>query len=563
MDDLSAAEIIMSVDSDMTDSEFDDALDLGNDTDEDDESSDDDSTSQPPTGQQNVWLPATRQPPFNTFLGSQGPTNVVDVNNEESPLDYFRLIFTDELLEKVVEETNRYASQYLSANPLSPSARAKLWKNVDKDELMVFLGLVMLTGIFQKKGRFDSYWSKNKLICTPFFNECMPRNRFQIITSFLHFNDNARLPENTEDKLYKVRPVYDVIVNRWRDLYNLGEHISIDEGMLKWRGRLGFRVYNKDKPIKYGIKSYILADSSSHYCWNLSMYHRVQNTLKETVATLLTPKCHFLWHSLYMDNYYNSVAMSELLLTFNIHTVGTLRSNRGEPKEIRAPARLGRGDVIARDNGKVVVLAWKDKRIVKAISTKHDAAVSTVTRRKPRGGGEMEEIEKPNCIVDYNKHMSGVDLLDQMIAYYPCTRRTLKWTKKVFFYLMEISVHNSFILYKEKSTTKSFKTLYKFSMELISQLCLRPNEQSSDDDDAGAPPSKAPRCDPEDRLRGGFKRHEIALFPATEKKKCPQRGCRVCLKHGNRKDTRYYCLHCGVPLCIIPCFKLYHSVANY
>ena len=200
---------------------------------------------------------------------------------------------------------------------------------------------------------------------------------------------------------------------------------------------------------------------------------------------------------------------------------------------------------------------------MKAISTKHDAAVSTVTRRKPRGGGEMEEIEKPNCIVDYNKHMSGVDLLDQIIAYYPCTRRTLKWTKKVFFYLMEISVHNSFILYKEKSTTKSFKTLYKFSMELISQLCLRPNEQSSDDDDAGAPPSKAPRCDPEDRLRGGFKRHEIALFPATEKKKCPQRGCRVCLKHGNRKDTRYYCLHCGVPLCIIPCFKLYHSVANY
>ena len=153
MDDLSAAEIIMSVDSDMTDSEFDDALDLGNDTDEDDESSDDDSTSQPPTGQQNVWLPATKQPPFNTFLGSQGPTNVVDVNNEESPLDYFRLIFTDELLEKVVEETNRYASQYLSANPLSPSAQAKLWKNVDKDELMVFLGLVNADWYCSKKGQ--------------------------------------------------------------------------------------------------------------------------------------------------------------------------------------------------------------------------------------------------------------------------------------------------------------------------------------------------------------------------------------------------------------------------
>ena len=40
----------------------------------------------------------------------------------------------------------------------------------------------------------------------------------------------------------------------------LGEHIDIDEGMLKWRGRLSFRVYNKEKPTKYGIKGFILAD---------------------------------------------------------------------------------------------------------------------------------------------------------------------------------------------------------------------------------------------------------------------------------------------------------------
>ena len=28
----------------------------------------------------------------------------------------------------------------------------------------------------------------------------------------------------------------------------------------------------------------------------------------------------------------------------------------------------------------------------------------------------MEEVKKPDCIVNYNQHMSGVDLLDQMIA---------------------------------------------------------------------------------------------------------------------------------------------------
>jgi len=79
------------------------------------------------------------------------------------------------------------------------------------------------------------------------------------------------------------------------------------------------------------------------------------------------------------------------------------------------------GDIVARDNGKVLVLAWKDKWVVKAISTKHDASTTTVTRIKKRGGGVVEEVSKSTCIVDYNKHMSGVDGLDQMISYYPST----------------------------------------------------------------------------------------------------------------------------------------------
>jgi len=117
------------------------------------------------------------------------------------------------------------------------------------------------------------------------------------------------MPASREDKLYKVPSVYNLIVERWRSLYNLGEFISIDEGMLKWRGKLSFRVYSKDKPIKCGIKSYILADSHSRYCWNIAMYHGVSKPLIETVTGLLTPQCMSRWHTLYMDNFYNSVAI--------------------------------------------------------------------------------------------------------------------------------------------------------------------------------------------------------------------------------------------------------------
>ena len=61
-----------------------------------------------------------------------------------------------------------------------------------------------------------------------------------------------------------------------------------------------------------------------------------------------------------MDNFYNSVDMSEALLAQGVHTVGTLRNNRGEPLAIRNPQRMQRHEVIAMDNGKVMVLAWKE-----------------------------------------------------------------------------------------------------------------------------------------------------------------------------------------------------------
>ena len=110
-------------------------------------------------------------------------------------------------------------------------------------------------------------------------------------------------------------------------LYNPGEQILIDEGMLKWRGRLSFRVYNKDKPTKYSIKAYILADSNSGYCWNMDIYHGQGKSLRDTVTGLLADTCLRSRRSLYMGNFYNSVELSEELLADEVHTVGTLRSH--------------------------------------------------------------------------------------------------------------------------------------------------------------------------------------------------------------------------------------------
>jgi len=266
-------------------------------------------------------------------------------------------------------------------------------------------------------------------------------------------------------------------------------------------------------------------------------------------------------NSLHMSNYCNSVALSEYLLANQVHTVGALNADRGEPPVVRNPVRMNTGDVVSRDNGKVLVLAWKNKRIVKAITTKHDASVTFVSRRKRKGGGQLEWVSKPVCIVDYNRYVSGVNLMDQMIAYYPFTRKSTKWTKKVFFYLLEISIHNAYVLYTTKCNMLKHDTLLSFTLEIVGDLCRsrRKSQRQSADDDGEAFGTSRPRgTDPPERLRGGFLRHELTAIPPTAKKTNPQKRCRACWRSGVRKGTRYYCIACDVPLCCVPCYRNYH-----
>ena len=60
------------------------------------------------------------------------------------------------------------------------------------------------------------------------------------------------------------------------------QHISIDEGTVPFKGNIHFRVYNPNKPDKYGIKTFKLSDSTNGYCCSFDIY--VGETGNQTVS---------------------------------------------------------------------------------------------------------------------------------------------------------------------------------------------------------------------------------------------------------------------------------------
>ncbi|KAL8561279.1 hypothetical protein ACOMHN_047134 [Nucella lapillus] len=111
-------------------------------------------------------------------------------------------------------QSNLYAYQLLSGvTELSQYTRLKEAKDdITVPEMMAYVALQIAMGLCCKP-EIEDYWRTYWLSKLP-FGTVMSRNRYELITRFLHFNDNSQLvPRGQEgyDPLFKVRRLLDIV----------------------------------------------------------------------------------------------------------------------------------------------------------------------------------------------------------------------------------------------------------------------------------------------------------------------------------------------------------------
>ena len=131
------------------------------------------------------------------------------------------------------------------------------------EEMRKFLALHLLTRIIPKP-EISQYWSTDPLLVTLIFNNIMSRNCYQAILEFLHFNDSAfcDAADPGRERLFNVRALIEHLVKRFKEVYIPSREISIDEELMLWKGRLGFKQYIPNKRCRFGIKYVSLCETS-------------------------------------------------------------------------------------------------------------------------------------------------------------------------------------------------------------------------------------------------------------------------------------------------------------
>ncbi|KXJ06058.1 PiggyBac transposable element-derived protein 4 [Exaiptasia diaphana] len=305
--------------------------------------------------------------------------------------------------------------------------------------------------------------------------------------------------------------------------------VAVDERMVKSKHWSGIRQYIKNKPTKWGIKLWVLADSANGYTYDFDVYigKNVNGPASENglgydvVRKLVTPLVNQGYH-IYFDNFYTSPKLITDLFHLGLPSCGTAAENRREfPDSMKRgkewARRKDRGSMRWVREGNVLGLQWKDNRTVTMLTSIHSAQDFGFVDRQQKVEGRWRnvEIRQPKAINDYNKYMNAVDRAENP------GNEALKRPKKY--------------------------SIVEFREELVRQLCGL--------EDYGQPPA----AKPPPREPGTFSTLHIPHFSQHK------RQCKVC--YDTAKTVLKVVSYCSAPQCQVylhctqnkNCFEIWHS----
>ena len=249
-------------------------------------------------------------------------------------INFFDLFFDKQIVSEIVKHTNSYAQEKIFLGQVSSYTQSDgSWKDVTADEIKRFIALLIHFGVVHVRGDVQRNWSTKTLYHGLWARAILPRNRFFAILAFLHVVDPAT--ETPGNKLCKVESFVKHFKKRCSELYKPRQHVAIDERMVKSRHRSGIRQYIRDKPTKWGIKLWVLADSSNGYTVDFNIYigraagrEVSANGLGyDVVMRLIAPYYNKGYH-LFVDNFYSSLTLFRDLFDNGVLATGTILPSR-------------------------------------------------------------------------------------------------------------------------------------------------------------------------------------------------------------------------------------------
>uniref|UniRef100_A0A6A7FSW8 Transposase n=1 Tax=Hirondellea gigas TaxID=1518452 RepID=A0A6A7FSW8_9CRUS len=410
-------------------------------------------------------LPHTRVPSHNILRPLEiGPSAAARLAfNPQSCLDLF---LDDNFIDIIVRWTNVHIDSV--ARGFSTQTTSYAQTLTTREEVRALLGVLIFSGA-QRDNHLTpaEMWSATG---PAIYRAAMSERRFCHLLRCLRFDNLAtRVARRKTDKFAPIRDVWNLLMDRCQENYSPSENITVDEQLLSFRGKCGFRMYIPNKSAKYGIKLMMACDVDSKYMLCATPYlgkHTVtpaNMSLGHHFTRELTKKYHQSHRNITTDNWFTSLPLADdLLHNCGLTFVGTIRANKpyipAEMIEKTGRKPLTTAFCYDRDLTLISFMPRTGKKLIHLLSSMHDAPTIT-------------ENGKPEIFVTYNETKGAVDKFDQMCLSYSCSRKTRRWPLCVFYGMLNIATINSFIIYKNNKQEYINRRLF---MRSLAEALVKP-----------------------------------------------------------------------------------------
>lgn len=266
-----------------------------------------------------------------TYTGNTPDSSGITIGVQD-PLTCFHLFIPYSFYDDLLAQTNLYAEQQRAIHN-----DTSMWNPITLDKLMAFIGLTIAMGIVSLLS-LNNYWYTDPILSHSWFRSIMSRDRFRQVLYYVHIVDNTQALPRSDlhyDRLWKVRPLTEVLQSTCGELYNTHPQVSIDESIIGTKCRLSFIQYLPAKPTKWGIKVWVYSDAVTGYIHSFAVYTgkdpgvplSSSGLAYDVVMNLLKDK-FYKGYSVYIDNFYTSHKLFLDLHAKGVTATATVRTNR-------------------------------------------------------------------------------------------------------------------------------------------------------------------------------------------------------------------------------------------
>ena len=355
------------------------------------------------------------------------------------PITIFHSFFTDEIIEMITTNTNKNMKNKTTKN------HAK----ITCQEIRAFIYLHIYMSMY-KYPQINLYWEDNILLSTK-FSKIMSYSRFIIISQFFHISDYDE-GNHKENRLLYFKCLLDKLNKIFLENRKYSKYLTIDESMASYQGIIYLKQYIKEKNRKWGIKFFALCESTTSYVYKLIPYtgkefkYDKMRGIGPSVAGTLIEGVEKGTHITF-DSFFSTMSFLQQLNKDEIYFTCTFLPTRKCYQQF-FQKRMKENEMVISNIEGINFIVFNDKRTIYMASNKYRPAKINYTTQRH----QLKNV--PEMIYVYNKTKNGVDGLDQITSIYSTKRKTYKWWKAVFFYLLDVCIANSNVIFFSQKFTE-------------------------------------------------------------------------------------------------------------